>query len=73
MYNFKNTVLQREHKMLLSSMLNVERGELGGYSIEIETKDPTSYESFLYKGRTAEMDREHDIRILEELFKKPIN
>ena len=73
MYNFKNTVLQREHKMLLSSMLNVERGELGGYSIEIETSDPISYESFLYQGRTAEMDRENDLKILEELLKKPIN
>jgi hypothetical protein len=73
MYNFKNTVLQREHKMLLSSMVNVERGELGGYSIEIETSDPISYESFLYQGRTAEMDRENDLKILEELLKKPIN
>ena len=73
MYNFKNTVLQREHKMLLSSMLNVERGELGGYSIEIETSDPISYESFLYQGRTAEMDRENDLKILEELLKKVTN
>lgn len=73
MYNFKNAVLQREHKMLLSSMLNVERGELGGYSIEIETSDPISYESFLYQGRTAEIDRDHDLKILEELLKKPIN
>lgn len=73
MYNFKNAVLQREHTGLLAAAVNVERGELGGYSIEIETKDPTSYESFLYKGRTAEMDRDHDIRILEELLKNPIN
>jgi hypothetical protein len=73
MYNFKNTVLQRELKMLLSSMVNVERGGLGGHSIEIETKDPISHESFLYQGRTAEMDRDHDLKILEELFKKPIN
>lgn len=73
MYNFKNTVLQREHKMLLSSMVNVERGELGGYSIEIETSDPISYESFLYQGRTAEMDRENDLKILEELLKKVTN
>jgi hypothetical protein len=73
MYNFKNTVLQRELKMLLSSMVNVERGGLGGHSIEIETSDPISYESFLYQGRTAEMDRDHDLKILEELLKKPIN
>lgn len=73
MYNFKNAVLQRELKDLLSSAVNLERGGLGGYSIEIETKDPISHESFLYQGRTAEMDRDHDIKILEQLFKKPIN
>lgn len=73
MYNFKNAVLQREHKDLLATAVNVERGKLGGHSIEIETKDPISYESFLYQGRTAEMDRDHDLKILEELLKKPIN
>jgi hypothetical protein len=73
MNSFRNAVLQRELKDLLTSAVNVERGELGGYSIEIETKDPISHESFLYQGRTAEIDRDHDFRILEELFKKPIN
>lgn len=70
MYNFKNAVLQREHKGLLSGAVNVEKGGLGGYSIEIETKDPISYESFLYQGRTAESDRDHDFKILENLFRK---
>jgi hypothetical protein len=73
MYKFKNIVLQRELKELFSSMVNVERGGLGGFSIEVETSDPVSYESFLYQGRTAEMDRDHDLKILEELLKKPIN
>jgi hypothetical protein len=70
MYNFKNVVLKRECGELLSSAVNVERGKLGGYSIEIETNDPISYESFLYQGRTAETDRDHDLRILEELMKE---
>lgn len=73
MYNFKNAVLQREHKGLLSGAIKFEKGEIGGLSIEIETKDPTSYESYLYKGRTAESDRDHDFKILENLFRKPIN
>jgi len=73
MYNFKNVVLQRELKDLLTSAVNLERGELGGYSIEIETKDPISHESFLYQGRTAEIDRDHDFKILEELLNKSTN
>lgn len=73
MYKFKNAVLEREHMGLLANLVNLERGKLGGHSIEIETKDPISYESFLYQGRTAETDRDHDLRILEELLKKPIN
>jgi len=70
MYTFKNVVLQREHKELLDSMVDLDKGTLGGHSIEIVTDDPISYESFLYQGRTAESDRDHDFRILEELMKK---
>ena len=73
MYNFKNVALKREYKGLLSEAIKIERGEIGGVSIEIETKDPTSYDSFLYQGRTAESDRDHDFKILENLFGKPIN
>lgn len=68
MYTFRNFVLQREHKELLNSAVSLEIGAVGGYSIEIETKDPISYESFLYLGRTAEVDRDHDFKILEELL-----
>ena len=70
MYSFKNVVLQREHKKLLNNTMDLKKGTLGGHSIEIETRDPTSYESFLYLGRTAEMDRDHDFKIFEELMKK---
>lgn len=70
MYTFKNFVLQREHKELLNSAVSLEIGAVGGYSIEIVTDDPISYESFLYQGRTAESDRDHDFKILEELMKK---
>ena len=70
MYNFKNVVLQREHKELLNETVDLRKGTLGGHSIEIETRDPISYESFLYQGRTAETDRDHDFKILEDLMKK---
>ena len=70
MYNFKNVVLQRECKELLLNAINVERGVVGGCSIEVEIKEPLSYESFLYQGKNAEIDREHDFKILEELMKK---
>jgi len=70
MYSFKNVVLDREHKVLISTAVNLERGNLGGYSIEIETNNPIAYESYLYKGRSAEDDREHDFKLLEDLLKK---
>jgi hypothetical protein len=70
MNNFKNVVLQREHKELLNETVDLKKGTLGGHSIEIETRDPVSYDSFLYQGRTAESDRDHDFKIFEELFKK---
>jgi len=68
MNNFRNVVLQREYVELLRNATNVERGKLGGYSIEIETNEPKSYDSFIYNGRTAEIDREHDFGILNKLF-----
>jgi hypothetical protein len=68
MYTFKNLVLQREYKELLSNTISLERGGVGGYSIEIETLDPKSIDSFIYHGKTAEKDREHDFLILEKIF-----
>ena len=73
MNSFKNVVLQRECKELLLNAINVERGVVGGCSIEVEIKEPLSYDSFLYQGKNAEIYREHDFKILEQLFKKPIN
>jgi hypothetical protein len=68
MNSFRNVVLQRECKELLLNAINVERGVVGGCSIEIEIKEPLSYDSFLYQGKNAEIDREHDFKILEQLL-----
>lgn len=74
MYTFRNLVLQREYKELISNAINLERSGVGGYSIDIETQDPKSFDSFVYNGKTAMDDREHDFLILEKLFKeKPTN
>lgn len=73
MNSFKNVVLQKEHKDLIGTAVNFERGTLGGCSIEIETDNPIAYESYLYKGKTAMDDMEHDFKLLESLLKKPIN
>jgi hypothetical protein len=70
MYTFRNLVLQREYKELISNAINLERSGVGGYSIDIETQDPKSFDSFVYNGGTAEKDREHDFLILEKLFKE---
>jgi hypothetical protein len=73
MYNFKNVALQREHKNLLSGTVNVKKGTLGGYSIEIETKNPEAYETYLYKGNTAEKDRDSDFKNFQEMLNKSTN
>ncbi len=73
MNGFKNVVLNRECKNLVSTAINVEKGNVGGYSIEIETDNPIAYDSYLYQGRTAESDRDQDFKILEEMFKKVTN
>jgi hypothetical protein len=70
---FKNVVLQREYKSLVGLSINLEKGELGGFSIEVETNNPIAYESYLYQGRTAEADRESDYQMLKEMLKKPTN
>jgi len=68
MNNFKNVVLKREVNDLLIKSININKGEIGGCSIEIEIKEPLSYDSFLYQGKNAESDRNHDFQILEELL-----
>jgi hypothetical protein len=73
MYNFKNVALHREHKDLLSCTVNVEKGTLGGYSIEIETKNPEAYETYLYKGKTAKEDRDSDFKNFQEMLNKSTN
>jgi hypothetical protein len=73
MNSFKNVVLQRECKNILSTTINLERGEVGGFSIEVETNNPIAYESYLYQGRNAESDRDHDYTMLEEMLKKGTN
>lgn len=70
MYTFKNLVLQREYEVLISNAISLERGGVGGYSIEVETDNPKSFDSFVYNGKRAMEDREHDFLILEKLFKE---
>lgn len=70
MVKFKNVALQREYQDLVLNLQKLERGFIGGCSIEIEIGEPLSYDSFIYKGKTAEEDREHDFLILETLLKE---
>lgn len=73
MNSFKNVVLQKEHKDVMVAAINLGKGDVGGCSIEIETDNPIAFESYLYKGKTAESDRNHDFEILKKMFKKPTN
>jgi len=70
MNKFRNVVLLREYKDLLSIILNIEPGYLGGYSLDIEIKDSICNENFIYQGKNAEADRDHDFNLLVELLKE---
>ena len=73
MNGFKNVVLQREYKGLINNCVNIELGDVGGLSIEVETSNPVSFESYLYNGKTAESDIEHDYQLFKNLVKKATN
>jgi hypothetical protein len=73
MNTFKNFVLKREINNIIESIDSLEFGEVGGCSIEIVTNTPLSFESYLYQGKTAESDRNHDFEILREMLKKTTN
>jgi hypothetical protein len=68
MYAFKNIVLQREHLKLIPNIIRLERGDVGGCSIEVEIDEPKSFDSYLYLGKSAMEDREHDLKLLMKLF-----
>lgn len=70
---FKNFVLRREVNKILDSIKTLECGHVGGYSIEITTDDSISFDSYLYQGKSAESDRNHDFEILREMLKKTTN
>lgn len=70
---FKNFVLRREVNKILDSIKTLECGHVGGYSIEITTDDSISFDSYLYQGKSAESDRNHDFEILQEMLKKTTN
>ena len=70
---FKNFVLRREVNKILNSIKTLECGHVGGYSIEITTDDSISFDSYLYQGKSAESDRNHDFEILQEMLKKTTN
>ena len=73
MYTFKNFVLKRDINNLMGNITELECGEVGGLSIEIITDDPKSFESYLYQGKSAESDRDHDLQILKTMLKKGTN
>ncbi len=73
MNTFKNFVLKREVNNLISNIQSLECGEVGGFSIEIITDDPKSFESYIYQGKTAKLDRDHDFEVLKEMWKKSTN
>lgn len=73
MIKFKNLVLQREYKEMSENHTSICKGEVGGSSIEIETDDPKSFESYVYNGKTAEMDRDHDFNLLMNYVKETTN
>lgn len=68
MIKFSNAVLQREYQDLILNLQKLEKGSIGGYSIEIEIGEPLSYDSFIYNGKTAKEDMENDFLILEQLL-----
>lgn len=69
MNKFRNFALQRYHKDLLKNLVDLNKGEVGGYSIEIETREPTSFDSYVYNGKFAKNDREFDFNLLKRLLK----
>ena len=63
-----NKALQDSINMLLSirhRVINICVGSIGGFSIEIETSEPISFESYLY---TNQKDRDKDFIELKKLF-----
>lgn len=73
MYTFKNLALKREANNLINNIESLEIGDIGGLSIEIITDDPTSFESYIYQGKNAESDRDHDFEVLKKMLKKGTN
>jgi hypothetical protein len=73
MIKFKNLVLQREYKEMVQNHTSIHKGEVGGNSIEIETDDPKSFESYIYNGKTSEVDRDHDFNLLMDYVKRGLN
>jgi len=71
----KNTSLKNEIKRLIANGANitkVEKGAIGGVSIEIEYKEPLSYDSFVYYENVANRDADFD-ELKAELKKNNIN
>lgn len=65
----KNLALKKVAKELAGNPTNtteIKKGTIGGISIEVETKEPLSFDSFLYKTEEA---RDHDLEKLNELLK----
>jgi len=65
----KNLILGRNVKYLIENLPNVakiSKGDVSGLSIEIQTIDPESFDSYLYKDK---LTRDYDFDELIELTK----
>ena len=61
-----NNSLNNEIKDILENNLKVTKGEVGGFSIEVDELVESSYSSYIYKN---EEDRDSDLKTIEELLK----
>ena len=69
MSTFKNVALKRSINNLIENVDSLEFGDIGGCSIEIVTNSPISFESYLYQGKNAESERNHDFILLKTMLK----
>lgn len=71
---FKNIILNKDYRELLKEIVGVNRGVVGGFSLEVETENPQSFSSYLYLGKNGETDLAHDFELLNKMLddlKKP--
>jgi hypothetical protein len=62
---FNNKEVKAMSSMIVESGLEFKKGNVGGYSIEIEESDPQSFTSFIYY--EEEKKRDNDFDLLSQL------